>query len=125
PCYPADRGVARPNLTAQEFNVSNQKPSGEKKAISRDQLADLLSENLSRERSRSAPRKKQWRCCGLISRTKTRRSAITASESDNAKPSVNSPRLSRFRRFLIEEQDHQIDLATAPGEDVPDVGKPK
>jgi bacterioferritin len=29
--------------------VSNQKPSGEKKAISRDQLADLLNENLSRE----------------------------------------------------------------------------
>ena len=29
--------------------MSNQKPSGEKKAISRDQLADLLNENLSRE----------------------------------------------------------------------------
>jgi bacterioferritin len=29
--------------------VSNQNPSGEKKAISRDQLADLLNENLSQE----------------------------------------------------------------------------
>ncbi|MGB8739440.1 MAG: ferritin-like domain-containing protein, partial [Xanthobacteraceae bacterium] len=29
--------------------MSNQKPSGEKKAISRDQVADLLNENLSRE----------------------------------------------------------------------------
>ncbi|MGB8742545.1 MAG: ferritin-like domain-containing protein, partial [Xanthobacteraceae bacterium] len=31
----------------------------------------------------------------------------------------------QIRQILIEEQDHQIDLATALGEDVPDVGKPK
>jgi bacterioferritin len=29
----------------------------------------------------------------------------------------------QIRQILIEEQDHQIDLATALGEDVPDVGK--
>jgi bacterioferritin len=29
----------------------------------------------------------------------------------------------QIRRIIVEEQDHQIDLATALGEDVPDVGK--
>jgi bacterioferritin len=28
----------------------------------------------------------------------------------------------QIRQILVEEQDHQIDLATALGEDVPDVG---
>jgi bacterioferritin len=31
----------------------------------------------------------------------------------------------QIRQILIEEQDHQIDLATALGEDVPDVSKAK
>ena len=31
----------------------------------------------------------------------------------------------QIRQILVEEQDHQIDLATALGEDVPDVSKPK
>jgi bacterioferritin len=31
----------------------------------------------------------------------------------------------QIRQILIEEQDHQIDLATALGEDAPDVGKQK
>jgi bacterioferritin len=29
----------------------------------------------------------------------------------------------QIRRILVQEQDHQIDLATALGIDVPDVGK--
>jgi len=29
----------------------------------------------------------------------------------------------QIRQILVEEQDHQIDLATALGEDVPDVGR--
>ena len=29
----------------------------------------------------------------------------------------------QIRQILVQEQDHQIDLATALGEDVPDVGK--
>lgn len=31
----------------------------------------------------------------------------------------------QIRKILIQEQDHQIDLATALGEEVPDVGGPK
>ena len=31
----------------------------------------------------------------------------------------------QIRQILVEEQDHQIDLATALGEDVPNVSKPK
>jgi len=31
----------------------------------------------------------------------------------------------QIRQILIDEQDHQIDLATALGEDVPDLSKPK
>ncbi len=31
----------------------------------------------------------------------------------------------QIREILVEEQDHQIDLATALGEDVPDVSAPK
>jgi len=32
----------------------------------------------------------------------------------------------QIRQILMQEQDHQIDLATALGEDVPDVGyRPK
>ena len=31
----------------------------------------------------------------------------------------------QIRQILIDEQDHQIDLATALGEDVPDLTKPK
>ena len=31
----------------------------------------------------------------------------------------------QIRQILVEEQDHQIDLATALGEDVPDVSSPK
>jgi bacterioferritin len=32
----------------------------------------------------------------------------------------------QIRQILVQEQDHQIDLATALGEDVPDVGyRPK
>jgi bacterioferritin len=31
----------------------------------------------------------------------------------------------QIRKILVEEQDHQIDLATALGVDVPDVGKPR
>ena len=31
----------------------------------------------------------------------------------------------QIRQILVEEQDHQIDLATALGEDVPDMSKPK
>jgi bacterioferritin len=30
----------------------------------------------------------------------------------------------QIRQILVEEQDHQIDLATALGEDVPDLSKP-
>jgi bacterioferritin len=29
----------------------------------------------------------------------------------------------QIRQILVEEQDHQIDLATALGEEVPDVGR--
>ena len=29
----------------------------------------------------------------------------------------------QIREILVQEQDHQIDLATALGEDVPDVGQ--
>ena len=29
----------------------------------------------------------------------------------------------QIRQILVDEQDHQIDLATALGEDVPDVGR--
>lgn len=31
----------------------------------------------------------------------------------------------QIRKILIQEQDHQIDLATALGEEAPDVGGPK
>jgi bacterioferritin len=31
----------------------------------------------------------------------------------------------QIRQILVDEQDHQIDLATALGEDVPDLSKPK
>jgi bacterioferritin len=31
----------------------------------------------------------------------------------------------QIRQILVQEQDHQIDLATALGEDVPNVSKPK
>jgi len=31
----------------------------------------------------------------------------------------------QIREILVQEQDHQIDLATALGEDVPDLGKSK
>jgi len=31
----------------------------------------------------------------------------------------------QIRQILVDEQDHQIDLATALGEDVPNVSKPK
>jgi bacterioferritin len=31
----------------------------------------------------------------------------------------------QIRDILVQEQEHQIDLATALGEDVPDVSKPK
>jgi bacterioferritin len=31
----------------------------------------------------------------------------------------------QIRKILIQEQDHQIDLATALGIDVPDVSKPR
>ena len=31
----------------------------------------------------------------------------------------------QIRQILVDEQDHQIDLATALGEDAPDVSKPK
>jgi bacterioferritin len=30
----------------------------------------------------------------------------------------------QIRQILVDEQDHQIDLATALGEDVPDLSKP-
>jgi bacterioferritin len=30
----------------------------------------------------------------------------------------------QIRQILVDEQDHQIDLATALGEDAPDVGGP-
>jgi bacterioferritin len=31
----------------------------------------------------------------------------------------------QIRKILVDEQDHQIDLATALGEEVPDVNAPK
>jgi bacterioferritin len=31
----------------------------------------------------------------------------------------------QIRKILVDEQDHQIDLATALGEDAPDVGATK
>jgi bacterioferritin len=31
----------------------------------------------------------------------------------------------QIRQILVQEQDHQIDLATALGEDVPDMSKPR
>lgn len=31
----------------------------------------------------------------------------------------------QIRQILVEEQDHQIDLATALGQEVPDLGKPR
>ena len=35
------------------------------------------------------------------------------------------PRSSHIREILVNEQEHQFDLATALGENVPDVTKPE
>ena len=50
---------------------------------------------------------------------KTKAFAITAIASRNVKRLENTRW--QIREILVQEQDHQIDLATALGEDVPDV----
>jgi hypothetical protein len=43
------------------------------------------------------------------------------------KPAANANEVSRDRlaEILVQEQDHQLDLATAVGEEVPDLSGPK
>ena len=159
--------------------MSNQKPSGEKKAISRDQLADLLNENLSREYQaiisyvvysqvlKSAEymsiadqleihAQQKLKHALIISRqidylgkmptvspkpvrTSEKAMEMLRFDFENENETIRNYRervrqcetlgefasAEQIRQILIEEQDHQIDLATALGEDVPDVGKPK
>ena len=61
-------------------------------------------------------------CFATISIMKTRRSATTAIGFRNAKLLGEYAMAEQIRQILMQEQDHQIDLATALGEDVPDVG---
>ena len=59
------------------------------------------------------------RCSNSISTTRTRPSAIIASAFANARRSASSLMAEQIREILVQEQDHQIDLATALGKDVP------
>ncbi len=56
---------------------------------------------------------------------KTKPFAITAIASGNVKRLGEYAMAEQIRQILMQEQDHQIDLATALGEDVPDVNGPK
>ena len=63
------------------------------------------------------------RCCASISTTRTRRSATTASGCKQCEALREYAIAEDIREILRQEQEHQIDLATALGEDVPDVSR--
>ena len=54
---------------------------------------------------------------------RTKPSAIIATASGNARRWANSRLAEQIRKILMQEQDHQIDLATALGIEVPDTNK--
>ena len=67
--------------------------------------------------SEEAPRT----CSGSTWTTRTRRSATTASGSRQCEALGEYAMAEQIREILVQEQEHQIDLATALGEDVPDL----
>jgi len=159
--------------------MAEQKSTGEDMAVSRDQLADLLNEDLAREYQAiiayvvysqvlkgpefmsiasqlETHAEQELRHAIIISRQidylgkmpvvtpKTVRVSDKAREMlrfdlDNENETIRNYRqrvrqceaLSEYamaeqiRQILIDEQDHQIDLATALGEDAPDLTKTK
>jgi bacterioferritin len=159
--------------------MAEQKSAGEDWAVSRDQLAELLTEDLAREYQANIAcvvysqvlkgpefmsiasqlethAEKELRHAIIIARQidylgkmpvvtpKTVRVSDKAREMlrfdlDNENETIRNYRqrvrqceaLSEYamaeqiRQILIDEQDHQIDLATALGEDAPDLTKTK
>ena len=65
------------------------------------------------------------RCCARTWTTRTRPSATTASASAQCEALGEYAMAEDIREILRQEQEHQIDLATALGIDVPDVSKMK
>ncbi len=154
----------------------NKKPGGEKTAVSRDQLADLLNEDLSREyqaiisyvvysqvlkgaeymsiaEQLELHAQQELKHALIISRqidylgkmpmvspksvrTSKKAKDMLRFDLENENETIRNYRkrvrqcealgefalAEQIRQILIEEQDHQIDLATALGEDVPDIG---
>jgi bacterioferritin len=159
--------------------MKNQKLRGDKKAISRDELADLLNEDLSREYQAiisyvvysqvlkgaeymsiadqlELHAQQELKHALIISRqidylgkmptvspkpvrTSDKARDMLRFDLENENETIRNYRervrqceslgefalAEQIRQILIEEQDHQIDLATALGEDAPDVGKQK
>ena len=63
------------------------------------------------------------RCCAPISRTRPRRSARYRERVVQCEALQEYAIAEDIREILRQEQEHQIDLATALGEDVPNVSK--
>jgi bacterioferritin len=174
--------MAAPVLSATVFEgvpMSSPKPETSAAPINRDQLADLLNEDLSREYQAiigyvvysqvlkgpefmsiaaqlETHAAEELKHALILSRqidyfgkmpnvtpkpVKTSENAreMLRFDLDNENDTIRNYRervrqceaLGEFataeliRQILIDEQDHQIDLATALGEDVPDVGAPR
>ena len=102
--------------------------------ISRDKLADLLNEDLSREYQaiiempsvtpkpvRTSEDAREMLRFDLSNENDTIRNYRERVRQCEALGEFGMAE--QIRQILIQEQDHQIDLATALGEDVPDLSK--
>src|ERR671935_157838 len=86
--------------------------------VSRDQLAKLLNEDLSRE---------YQAIIAYVVYSQVLKGAeymnIAAQLEKHAHQELEYAMAEQIREILVQEQDHQIDLATALGEEVPDVSR--
>src|SRR6266850_543087 len=110
--------------------MAGSKAADEGKTVSRDRLAELLNEDLSREYQGKMPSVNPKPV-----RTSEDAREMLRFDLDNENETIRNYRervqqcealgeyamAEQIRQIIVEEQDHQIDLATALGEDVPDV----
>src|SRR5919204_521533 len=86
--------------------------------ITREQLAKLLNEDLSRE---------YQAIIAYVVYSQVLKGAeymnIAAQLEKHAHQELEHALAEQIREILVQEQDHQIDLATALGEEVPDVSR--
>ncbi len=92
-------------------------PKSQENEISRDRLAELLNEDLCREYQAIIAYVVRYDLDNENETIRNYRDRIPQCEALGEYAMAE-----QIREILVQEQDHQIDLATALGEEVPDVG---